>query len=1027
MLTAVVRWSLHRPRLVAAAGAALFLLGAWHVRDIPVELFPASTAAQTVVQTEAPGLVAEQVEQLITRPLENVLLGAPGVAGVRSDSVQGLSVITLDLAPGGDVEHIRQGVSERLAQAAGSLPSGSSAPRIAPLTATTGELLQIGFTSDKLSPMQLRNLVQFVVRPRLLAAAGVANVSVYGGQTRRIEVRARPGDLSDSDLGFADVVNAVQRATSVAGAGFMDTPEQRLMIDPRGQALTADDVKAGQIQVVGSAPVRIGDVADVMDGPAPAFGDALIMGKPGVLVGVAAQYGADTLAASRAVQKALAVLGPALAAQGVAMTPGLDPPARFITDTVRGLGVDLVIGAALVALLLLMALRDLRAVLVSFAAIPIALLAALVVIKTLGLTLNIMTLGGLFVALGIVIDDAVIDVESIVSSLRTADQQHASRPAAVLAAVLDVRAPVLYATLLIDIALSPMLFLGGQFGAFLAPMALCVIVASLASLIVAACLTPALSLILLRHLGPEPEPAATRRMKQGYDAWIDRRGGRPVWSLLALGLSAMVTGLMLLLFHWAAAPSFRDRHLVIELKTPAATAPTVMTGIGSRLAPAILSVPGVERVSQRTGRDPTDFRAWGVEQSELDVDLGRHLSADAQDRVEDRLRRLLAGYPDVDVQIHRSLDLQQGAPAASPFAVDVFGEDLDQVDKAADAVAAVLRKLHGAGDVAETSNTRAPAIRIDLNFQRLAIYGLSAADVLDTVQTVFQGKPVSQVYQDGRAFDLVVIGPDALRQDPEGVGKLLLRSSSGVSVPLRRVANVYLTDGRTRIQHDAGQRVQRVTAAPTPTAAGRFARDARTAIQQQVSLPAGVYLTYASAAAGARASRLALLVNVAVAAVAAIGLLMLIFRDARAAILVLGSTLFAFVGGAVGVALTGGIVSLGALAGFIALFGLSTRNAILLVSRPHSLVGRRGAPWTLETVKAASSQRAAPTVLTALLVAAAVSPLIAASGEAGGEILGPMAVVIMCGAVTGAGLSLLFLPALIFAYLRPSDATAAPP
>jgi CzcA family heavy metal efflux pump len=1025
MLTAIIRGSLRRPRLVAAASVVLLLAGAWYVRDTPVEIFPALAPAQTVIQAEAPGLAADQVEQLVTRPIENVLVGAPGVAAVRSDSIQGLSVVRVDLVRGGGAERQRQGLAERLAQVAGALPAGVSAPRIAPLTAASGDVLRIGLTSDTLNPMQLRNLALYLVRPRLLTARGVANVTLHGGQTRRIEIRARPGDLSDSDLGFLDVLNAVQRATSVAGAGFMDTPEQRVVIDAHGQALTAEDVAAGQIQIVGSAPTRISDVADVADGAAPMVGDALIMGKPGILVGVAAQAGAATLATTQAAEQALAVLRPALAAQGVAVTD-LDRPAGFITDMVRRLGADLLIGAGLILVILLIALRDPRAVLVCFAGIPLSLMAALAATRVLGLSLNAMTLGGLFVALGIVIDDAVIDVESIVSRLRDAEARHASRLHAVLSAVMEVRTPVIYATLLIAVALLPMLFLGGVFGAFLAPLALTIIVASLASLAVAVCLTPAIALLFLQHLKPPDQPPPPGALHRRYSRWIERNCAHPGWALAALAICAVGTAAMLTLFHRAALPSFPDGHLVVEARLPPATSLAVMRQVGVGLNTAALSVPGVQRAAMRIGRDPTDFSAAEPEQADLEIGLDPKLGAGAQDRAERDLAVVLGRYPHVAATVRRRLDARQAADAdAAPFSVSVYGDDFDAVDAAANRIAAGLRGLSGSGAVSVSASPSAPAMRIDLNFKRLAIYGLSAADVLTTVQSAFQGRTVAQVYEEGRPVDLTVTGPEAIRRDPEAMGRLLLRSSSGVSVPLSGVANVYLTDSRTRIQHEAGQRLEVVSADPPGAAASRFAQEANAWLDKQAALPPGVFIARHSSAAAASADRLALMINGLLAALAMLGLLLLIFRDGRAALLILASTAFAFIGGAIAVGLTGGVVSLGSLAGFIALFGLSTRTAIILAVRPHALAARRGAPWTLQTVQDAAAQRAQPILLTALLVAVAVLPLAVGGGGAAGAILGPMAVVIMGGALSGAILTLLFQPALIYAYQRPSAGTVS--
>ena len=353
MLAGAVRWSLERPRLIAWACLWLLICGALWIRDMPFDLLPEIAPAETAIHTEAPGLVAGQVETLVTRPIETPLIGAAGIASVHSESVQGLSVVTVRFARDADPYRVRASIAERLVGLAGVLPAGVSAPRLAPLTPRGADILEVGFTSSRLDAMALRDLVQWTVRPRLLAAAGVARVAVYGGQVRRIEVRARPADLSDSDLGFLDILNATRRATGVAGAGFIDTDAQRVLIEPRGQALTKEDVGAGQIQVSGSAPVRIDDVADVVDAAAPASGDALIMGKPGVLVDVDRQFGANTLETTHAVERAMDALRPALAAQGVDIVANLDRPATFTTAALRGVAGDLAIGAALVAIALL--------------------------------------------------------------------------------------------------------------------------------------------------------------------------------------------------------------------------------------------------------------------------------------------------------------------------------------------------------------------------------------------------------------------------------------------------------------------------------------------------------------------------------------------------------------------------------------------------------------------------------------------------------------------------------------------------
>ena len=1014
MLSAAVRWSLRRARLVVYLCACFLVFGGLYAAGGKLDIFPPLAPARAVIQTQASGLVPEQVEQLVTRPIEEAVAGTPGVAAVHSESVQGLSMVTADFVRGANPGQAQQAVAARVAQIAGQMPAGVGAPGVEPLTAGAGEILKVGFTSDRLSPMALRSLVQWAVRPRLLATPGVARVAVYGGEVRRIEVRARPGDLSDSDLGLLDVLRAVRRATSVAGAGFIDTPAQRVPIEPSGQALTADDVANGQIEVTGSVPVRIGDVADVVDAAAPAQGDALVMGRPGVLVGVSGQYGVNTLDETRAVERALAELRPALEAQGVAIRTDLDRPADLITGAVASLAVDLAIGAGLVLILLFAFMRDPRAALISFIAIPLSLLAAVIALRLLGMSLNTMTLGGLALALGIVIDDAVIDVENILARLRDAEARHASHAEAVLLASLEVRAPVVFAALVVVAAFAPIVLLPGAAGALLEPLALATLLASLASLLVAVLVTPALALLFLAHVRPDAEPPLLRA-KHAYARWLLRAGRAPGLVLTVCLVALVLVALLALTFRSEGLPPLHGGHVAIEATAPPMTSIAAMRDYGRRISAEALTLPGVQGVSQQIGRDETDARAWGVERSVFDVALKPGETVSAQQRTQARIERLLAGYPGLQTTVRDGLG-PAGAERAAPFTVTVYGPDLDPLDATAERIASVLRSLPGAGAVRIAGgDARASVVRVDLNFQRMRLYGLSAADVLDTLQTAFAGEVAAQVYDQGRPVALAVTAESDLRQDPEAVGDLLLRSTSGISTPLKNVANVYLADSRTSIAHDGGLRRQVIAATPKDPA--RFARLAKREIAVRIALPATQYLTYS--AAGVGEGRGALLARTAAAVLAIVALLALAFGDARAVVLVLGSSLFAFLGGALVVALTGGVLSLGALVGFIALLGLSVRNAMLLVSRVQALASRHDATWSQATVLAAARDRFSPILFTTALILLALAPLAIRGDRAGGEVLGPMAGVILGGLVTGAAFSLLVLPTLIFRFWRP--------
>ena len=1022
MLARTIRSALHHPRLMTAAAVVFLIYAALVARTVKIETLPVLAPAHATVETEAPGMVAEQVESLVTRPVENALIDARGVASVRSQSIQGLSVITLQFQPGVDPNRVRQAIAEGLAQTSGGLPSGVGAPRLAPLTSGGGDILVIGFTSASLKPMALRDIVQWTVRPRLLSIPGVANVEVFGGETRRIEVRARAGDLSDSDLGYEDVFDAVRRATGVAGAGFIDTPTQRVQIEPHGQALTTKDVEAGQIQVVGSAPVRISDVADVVDAPAPAFGDALVMGEPGVVIRVAGRYGANTLDTTRAVEQALSALTPALIAQGATVRADLDRPAGFIASSVREILWELAFGAGLVTLLLVLFLRDWRAALICMLSIPLSLLAAVLVLNLLGWTLNTMTLGGLAVALGLIVDDAVIDVENILSRLRNAEIRHASRAHAILSASLGVRGPVIYVTLMVAIALLPIVMLSGVQGALLRPLAVSIAVASVASLVVTMLVIPPLALLFLKHIGAAAEPPILQRLKARYERTMLQTDASALPALAVAGVLILGAALLLPTLKTDFSPRFHGDQLTVDISAPGSGAIAVMRAYGQRIAHDLLADRDIAGVSQEIGRAENDEGAEGPDHARFDIALKPGLTASEQNLIERKVRAVLATYPGLQVQVRAGVaDQDVAAKDGGKIQARVYGGDLDAIDATARHVADQLSAMREVRNIAISTPATAPVVRVDLNFQRLAIYGLSALDVLDTVQTAFQGRPAAEVYENGRAIEIAVTAQADLRQDPERVGELLLRSSSGISVPLKSVANVYLTDGRARIDHEGGLRSERVSADPVSADNASLHRIEETVAKAAPPSP-GAYVEFIAPDQSFDPDH-SLLINAALAGAAIVGLLLLAFGDVRSGGIILASTLFSLVGGAAAILLMGGVLSLGALMGFFALFGLSARSAALLITRVNELVSARGAPWSMETVRRAAQDRFSPMAISAVIVFVALLPLAVRADTPGHEILGPMAFVILGGVVTSTVLSLLLLPTVIHRVWRPKAAT----
>ena len=1031
MLASIVRWSLTFPRLLLFMAALFMGYGALTVAHAKYDVFPEFVPAQAEVATESPGLTAEQVEQLVTRPIEQAVNGAAGVASVRSESIQGLSLVSISFAEGADPFRARQIVAESLGEAATSLPAGVKAPKVAPLTSSTMDLLKIGFTSDKLDPAALRALIQWTVRPRLLSVPGVARATVYGGVTPRIEVRADPAALAARGIGFTELVTAVQSATGVAGGGFIDTPQQRILIDTRAQARGAEDIAAAQIPGPAGTNIRVGDVADVHVGPSPGTGGANIMGKPGVLVSMSSQYGANTLATTQAVEAALADLRPALEKQGVAINANLHRPANFIETALGNIVDDLIIGAVLIGIVLMLFMRNWRTVLISFVSIPLSLLAAIVVMDRLGFTINTMTLGGLAVALGVIVDDAVIDVENIVRRLRSADASE-SRTAVILSASLEVRAPVIYATLIVAAVLLPVLMLHGLQGAFFSPLAASFILATMASLAVAIIVTPALCLLLIGRTELPEEPAVLQRGKERFTGWLTRICAKPRAVFTAAGLSVLAALVAMFFFGAELLPAFKEGHFVLGVAAQPGTSLAVMQDYGASITHELLAIPGIATVEQQVGRAEGGEDNWGTEQSEFHVELTPGLSGAEQDRVEEEIHRVLDSYPGLTTEVLTFLGDRIGESLSgetASLAIGVYGADLDTLDRVANQISAVLGKIDGATDVQLGTPPSTPVVRVDLDLPRLAQYGLSATEVLSTVQTAYQGAPSTQIYKDDRSIDVTVTAGSDLTQSPEGVAALPVRSTNGQVLPLGTVAHVYLTDGRTSIAHNAGRPQQMVTANPDPADVNRVTEEAKAAIAAQVKLPAGVYLEYTGTAAGTAAARNELLFNGALAVGGVVILLILAFGSGRSAVLVLTAAPMALVGGVVMVALTGATLSLGAMIGFVTLFGIAARNAILLISHTEHLIDVEGHDWSIDTVIQATTERVTPILMTALVTGLGLLPLAFGTGQTGRELQGPMAIVILGGLASSTVMSLFVLPPLIWRYWRPhhrEEAVAVP-
>jgi CzcA family heavy metal efflux pump len=1039
MLQAIVNWSIHNRIAVLVLAGLLLGVGLYAAGHSRMDVFPEFAPPQVVIQTEAPGLAPDQVEKLVTLPIEYAVNGIPRLDVLRSQSIQGLSVVTIIFQDGTDIYRARQQVTERLAELAGQFPLGVKAPRLAPLTATTGRLLSIGFTSNSLTPMELRDLAQWTVRPRILGVPGVAQVTLYGGQVRQFQVQFRPDALRAHRLTLNDVLEATRQATGIRGAGFLENDNQRITLRVEGQIRSAAELGATVLSAAGGRPVPLQQVATVTDAPEPQFGDAAIDGRPGVVLVIYKQLDSDTVDVTHRVEEELERIIPTLQPEAerlvrsrghdvgadevvkadVTYHPALFRQANFIDTAIGNITESLLIGAALVAAVLFLFLFNVRTALISLTAIPLSLFGAIAVLWALGIGLNTLTLGGLAIAVGEVVDDAIIDVENIFRRLSLNARQERPRSAAavVLSASLEVRSAVVYATFVVVLVFVPVFFLTGLQGRLFAPLGYAYVLAVLASLVVALTVTPALSMLLLPRGGSAGEPPLLRRLQNGYEnllRLLDREVPL-VATVMVLFAAAAVAAIIS--FGGEFLPELRENHFVVHMRGLPGTSLRQSLAAGRKVNDRLHSLPAVRSVNQQVGRAELGEDTWGVEYSEFEVDLKQGLEAEAAEEVEQainsKLRNHVTGYnfEVLSFLSERIKETLSGAPAAVD--IKIYGHDLERIEQAAQQIARELKQIRGSVNAHAEAQTGVPELVIRLRPRDAAPHGLRNAHLLDVLHAAYQGAEVGQVYRGNRTIDLAVILDPRARTHPEQVADLELQTPKGIRVRLCDVADVFLSDGRYLIRHEGVTRQQQVTCNVDAKKADveSFVAEAERRIRH-LRLPAGIYYVFSGEHEAKRtAQRELLLLGLAVLVAIAL-LLWTVFRSLRLLLLVLVNLPFALVGGVAAVYVSGGVLNVGSLVGFVTLFGITMRNGIMMVSHWQHLHEVEGMAWGPELVFRGARERLAPVLMTALVTGLGLLPIALGSGEAGREIEGPMALVILGGLVTSTALNLLVLPVL---------------
>ncbi|WP_238297679.1 efflux RND transporter permease subunit, partial [Methylobacterium soli] len=687
---ALVAFAVRFRGVVLALAFAVLAFGLMTLGDAKYDVFPEFAPPSVVIQTEAPGLNPEQVEVLVTQPIEVAVNGLPGIESLRSSSIQGLSVITAVFTTGNDIYRVRQLVTERLTALAGRLPQGVMPPAMTALTSSTSTVLLVGLTSEKRSSLELRTLADWTVRLRLLAVPGIAQVSVYGGGVRSLQVQVRPSDLIRFRVGLNDVLAAARKATGVRGAGFVDTPNQRIVLQTEGQALTPAEIARTVLVNEGGASVVLGDVANVVAAPEPPISAALVDGKPGVLLMVGAQYGANTREVTARVEAALEDLRPALEREGVTLRPDLFRPANFIRVANDNVLQALALGGLLVIVVLFAFLYDWRTCVISAVAIPLSLIAAVLALQALGESLNTMTLGGLAIAIGEVVDDAVIGVENVVRRLR--ENRRLSQPRAegrvVLDAILEVRTAVAYATFAVLLVFLPVLALSGVAGRLFGPLSLAYILAVIASLGVALTVTPALAMLLLtRQRQVESRDPPVMRWSQGIYGRLLTRINRYPRIVIASGVVLTLSGAALApLFGGTFLPDLKEGHLILHMAGAPGTSLQESERLGTLITAELLRIQGIRSVASQIGRAEAGQDTAGPHYSEIHIDLEPGLDGAGQKTVETQIRALMAGFPGAAFSLKTFLTERIEETVSgftAPVVINLIGNDLDRIEAAA--------------------------------------------------------------------------------------------------------------------------------------------------------------------------------------------------------------------------------------------------------------------------------------------------------------------------------------------------------
>lgn len=1043
MLNAIIRFALRQRMLVLAAALLVTGYGSYLALITPIDVFPDLNRPRVVVMTEAPGLSPEEVESLITFPIETALNGANGVEAVRSSSGVGISVIYVEFGFNTDIYNDRQVVNERLQLMQGRLPDGVT-PQLAPISSIMGQILMLGMYSDggKTDPLELRTLADWVVRQRLLTIPGVAQVFTMGGSRKQFQVLVNPEELLRFGVSLQQVKDAVVNSNENATGGYLDQQgPNELLVRALGRVQSVEDLEQVVVTIREGRPVMLTQVARIIAGGQVKRGDSAAYeraadsvdasgvnlpgewsGGPSVVLTINKQPGADTRAVTDNVTRAIAELGPSLP-KDLRVIP-LYSQKSFIDRAIENVVEALRDGVILVVIILVLFLMNVRTTFITLTAIPLSLVITALVFAAAGMSINTMTLGGLAVALGELVDDAIVDVENIFRRLK--ENRHAIKPKhpllIVFQASTEVRNSIVFSTIIVCIVFIPLFALTGMEGRLFAPLGVAYIVSIAASLLVSLTVTPVLSYMLLGHakLSEHGEDGFLLRVLKRVAGQVIRFSlSWPRLNLSVVVVSVLISGLFVINLERDFLPPFNEGSIQLNVVLPPGTSLAVSNSIAARCEQRLMKVPDVVRVGRRTGRAELDEHAEGVNTSELIIDLNQSSHLTREEQINE-IREAMADIPGVVSAVEQPIShlishMLSGVKAQ--IGIKIYGDDLDLLRRKAQEMEQAIKSVPGVADLMLEPQVLIPQLRIELKREKLALNGLTAKQVNQFIETALNGVVVSEVLEGQRTFDLLVRFDNKDREDMEALRRLSIDLPEGGTVPLESVANIYEAGGPNTINRENVRR--RIVLQCNVSERGVV--DVVTDIQKKLdpiaaSLPPGYFVEYGGQFQSQKEASRILGVLFVVSLVGVFLTLYVMFRSVNLSLQVMAALPMAFIGSVAALVLTGQTLTIAAMVGFISLAGIASRNGILLLNHYLHLVKYEGETWSHSMIIRAGLERLAPVLMTALTAGIGLVPLVLAAGEPGKEILYPVATVILGGVISSTLLDFFVHPALFWLF-----------